>query len=266
MIFKKGSDYRGTVINREPSPDGHGSVYDIATVVNGETYIIQRGSFDLAPTGNENAPLTGMGWPEGTVLNIRMLVDYSTPESGKKKLPGNYMTPNMKPQYNPTPARSRQDEKVQGLIDSLKGIAPFAAPAAVVGYGLYKLGQLPDYIKGERTGAGVAVFGGGIVALGAAIGMAWGGTPSKTGKAIVNISGFAFGGGVAYLAARTLFKKSPKTSLIASAMLGLSLVVYGNNKDAIDKKVKQALGLSSAYAEPNTGRPAVTPKLVVQST
>mgnify|MGYP003430760030 FL=1 len=255
-------DYRGTVVNREPSQDGHGTVYDIATVVNGETYIIQRGSFDLAPTGNENAPLTGMGWPEGTVLNVRMLTDYATPESGKTKLPGNATPIKTKPQYNPNPTIAREEMRRQNITDALRGIAPFAAGVGVSGFGLYKMGRLPDYIEGERTGTGIAIYLGGLVVVGAAVGMAWGGTPNKQGKAIVNISGFTFCAGVAYLATRTLFKKSPKISLIASAILGASLVIYGNNKDAIDKKVKQALGLSTAYTEPDTGRPAVAPKIM----
>jgi len=262
MIFSKGSDYRGTVVNREPSPDGHGTIYDIATVINGETYIIQRGSFDLAPTGNENAPLTGMGWPEGTVLNVRMLMDYHTPDLGKTKLPGAGTPIKTKPQYNPNPSIARDEMRRQNTTDALRGVAPFAAGVAVSGFGLYKMGHLPDYIEGERTGTGIAIYLGGLVVVGTAVGMAWGGTPSKEGKAIVNISGFTFCTGVAYLATRTLFKKSPKTSLIASAIIGLSLVVYGNNKDVIDKKVKQALGLSAAYTEPDTGRPAVAPKLV----
>ena len=169
----------------------------------------------------------------------------------------------MKPVYAPD-AQAREELSLQSRMERLSAVVPFAIGAAIPAYGLYKLGKLPDYIKGERIGTGIAIGAGAVMTMGISIGMALGGgnNNNPVAKALLAISEVAFGGGVGYLAARTLFGKSPSTSLIAGAVLGISLAIYANNHDAINKKAKQFLGLPSPQPAPDiyVGKPAVAVK------
>jgi hypothetical protein len=95
----------------------------------------------------------------------------------------------------------------------------------LTGYGVYKLGKLPDTVNKERLKVVGAIVGGGGIAFLTAMGCAWGGCGDKS-KVPIGL-GVGFGvGGLTYLTSRTLFKQNPKNSLIASAILGGIGIAY----------------------------------------
>jgi hypothetical protein len=111
----------------------------------------------------------------------------------------------------------------------------------LTGYGVYKLGKLPDSVNNERLKVVGAIAGGGGIVLLTALGCAWGGCNDKT-KIPISFGVGGFVGGLTYLTSRTLFKQNPKNSLIASAILGGIGIAYAytewesnhNNNDKQD--------------------------------
>lgn len=142
-------------------------------------------------------------------------------------------------------AQVREELSHMGRVSTIHRAGLFALGAAGPAYCLYKIGELPDHIKWERTGAAAAVLVGGVSAMGVSIGMELSGTRTIKSAVILSASIVSFGTGAGYLAARAVFRKSPHTSLLAGLILGGLLAIYEMDMDAINNGVRQFLGLST---------------------
>lgn len=121
-----------------------------------------------------------------------------------------------------------QPLSIKKLVFQVVGKNPkisYPVMLGLTGYGVYKLGKLPDSVNNERLKVVGAIAGGGGIALLTALGCAWGGCNDKT-KIPISFGVGGFVGGLTYLTSRTLFKQNPKNSLIASAILGGIGIAY----------------------------------------
>jgi hypothetical protein len=124
------------------------------------------------------------------------------------------------PANDPTILNAKRESEISNINSKLK----IASVLGITGYGIYKVGKLPDTFKGER---------GLVISAIALSGIGWLSTIDFSGKSHTNrfiISTGVAAASIGYLGSRVIFKQNVKKSLLLSSIFLIGTVFYMKEK------------------------------------